>query len=122
MAHEKFYLQNILEAIEKIGVYIEGYDEASFQADGKTQDAVIRQLMIIGEAVRLLPEEIKEAYPQIPWRDVSGMRNHLIHRYFKVDMEEVWRTTQNDLTVLQTAVELALADIDGSGKNDEAEN
>ena len=64
---------------------------------------------IIGEAARLLPDEIKQATPQVPWREISGMRNHLIHRYFKVAIDEVWRTTQNDLSPLKVVVEKILA-------------
>ncbi len=108
MAHEHLYLTNIIESIDKISFYTEGYDEISFQADSKTQDAVIRQLEIIGEASRLLPDEIKQANPQVPWRDISGMRNHLIHRYFKVDIDEVWQTVQNDLSTLKLTVEKIL--------------
>ena len=111
MANENLYLKNIIESIEKISLYTEGFDEKSFQADGKTQDAVIRQLEIIGEASRLLPDEIKQANSQVPWRDISGMRNHLIHRYFKVDIEEVWRTVQNDLSPLKLAVEKILVSL-----------
>ena len=109
MANEHLYLKNIVASIGKISLYIEGFDEQSFQADSKTQDAVIRQLEIIGEAARLLPDEIKKVYPQVPWRDISGMRNHLIHRYFKVAIDEVWRTTQNDLSPLKVVVEKILA-------------
>lgn len=108
MANEDLYLKNIVESIGKIERYIDGFDEQKFEADDKTQDAVIRQLEIIGEAARLLPDEIKEANPQVPWRSISGMRNHLIHRYFKVDIAEVWRTTQNDLTPLKEEVEQML--------------
>ena len=108
MAHEALYLKNILESIGKIARYINGFDENSFRADDKTQDAVIRQLEIIGEAARLLPDEVKAANPQVPWRSISGMRNHLVHRYFRVDIEEVWRTAQRDLSPLKTEVEKIL--------------
>jgi uncharacterized protein with HEPN domain len=108
MANEDLYLKNIVESIAKIERYIDGFDEQKFLADDKTQDAVIRQLEIIGEASRLLPDDIKSNYPQVPWRSISGMRNHLIHRYFKVDIEEVWRTAMNDLTPLKKEVEKIL--------------
>lgn len=111
MANEDLYLKSILESIGKIERYIDGFDENKFQADEKTQDAVIRQLEIVGEAARLLPDEIKAANSQVPWRDISGMRNHLIHRYFKVDIEEVWRTAQNDLTLLKKEVEQILENL-----------
>lgn len=90
MANEDLYLKNIIKSIGKIERYTDGFDEQKFQADDKTQDAVIRQLEIIDEAAWLLPDEIKAENPQVPWRSISGMRNHLIHRYFRVDIEEVW--------------------------------
>lgn len=105
MAHEDLYLSNIVQSINKIDRYTDGFDEKGFQADEKTQDAVIRQLEIIGEAARLLPDELKTANPHVPWRDISGMRNHLIHRYFRVDIDEVWRTAKSDLDTLREAVE-----------------
>jgi uncharacterized protein with HEPN domain len=111
MANEDLYLKNIIESINKIERYIEGITEKSFLSDDMRQDAVIRQLEIIGEASRLLSGEIKDVNSQVPWRDISGMRNHLIHRYFKVDIEEVWRTTQNDLLPLKIEVEKILADL-----------
>jgi uncharacterized protein with HEPN domain len=111
MANEDLYLKNILKSIGKIERYVDGFDEQKFQSDDKTQDAVIRQLEIIGEAARLLSDEIKAVYPQVPWRDISGMRNHLIHRYFRVDIEEVWRTAKNDLSPLKTEIEKILENL-----------
>ena len=108
MEKDQLYLQNILESIDKIARYLQGVDQQSFQADSKTQDAVIRQLEIIGEAARYLSDELKASSPQLPWRSISGMRNHLVHRYFKVDLLEVWRTTQSDLAPLFTAVKILL--------------
>ncbi len=105
-------MKNILESIGKIESYIEGIDEKTFLSENMRQDAVIRQLEIIGEASRLLPDEIKEANQEVPWRDISGMRNHLIHRYFKVDIEEVWRTAKNDLSPLKMEIEKILEKLD----------
>jgi uncharacterized protein with HEPN domain len=112
MANEDLYLKNILDSISKIERYIEEIDEKSFLSDDMRQDAVIRQLEIVGEASRLLSDEIKDANPKVPWREISGMRNHLIHRYFKVDIEEVWRTAKNDLLLFKTEVEKILEDLD----------
>jgi uncharacterized protein with HEPN domain len=111
MANEDLYLKNILKSIGKVERYVDEFDEQKFQSDDKTQDAVIRQLEIIGEAARLLSDEIKAVYPQVPWRDISGMRNHLIHRYFRVDIEEVWRTAKNDLSPLKTEIEKILENL-----------
>ena len=70
---------------------------SDFVRDDKTASAVVRKLEIVGEAVKNIPDEIKEKYPQIPWKDMAGMRNKLIHGYFGVDLKRVWRTIKEDL-------------------------
>ena len=78
--------------------------EAKFMADEMVQDAVIRQLSIIGEAVGQLSDELREESPSVPWTDIYGMRNKLVHDYFGVDLQAVWDTVQQDLPSLLTAV------------------
>jgi len=68
------------------------------------QDAVLRQLEIIGEATKQISEESRRKNPHIPWRSIAGMRDKLIHAYFKVDLKEVWRTARNDLPTLKTEI------------------
>lgn len=111
MPNEQLYLKSILKSIAKIERYLDGFDEQKFLEDERTQDAIIRQLEIIGEAARLLPDDLKTKYPELPWRSVSGMSNHLIHRYFRVDVEEVWRTAINDLGFLKKEVEKILENL-----------
>lgn len=94
------YLGHILEAIERIGRYVGSMDEAEFRRDDKTQDAVIRNFEIIGEAchnVERYHPGFAEKYPEVPWSIAYEMRNALAHGYFLVDMEVVWRTIHNDL-------------------------
>lgn len=99
----RLYLDDILEAIGRIRLYVEGQDEAAFRADNKTQDAVIRNLEIIGEAAGSLPEEIRATMPEINWRKFKGLRNILAHEYFGVSPAIVWDIARNKLGALETA-------------------
>ena len=105
------YLRDIIDAIAKIENFTEEMDEAQFVADEKTVFAVIRALEIIGEATKNIPPSVRERYPQVPWRDVAGMRDKLTHGYFGVNLNRVWQTVKNDLFPLQDAVTKILSDI-----------
>ena len=109
---DRVYLRHILQAIDRIERYLDGVSEAEFMEDELRQDGVIRQLSIIGEAVKRLSDETRAEHPMIPWRDVAGMRDKLIHDYFGVDLEAVWDTATQDLTPLKREVQVALADQD----------
>ena len=83
-------LEDIIEGCDRVAGYLAGFDVATFGADSKTVDAVIRQFEIIGEAVKNLPEELKQKEPGIPWRQIAGFRDVLVHSYFAVDESVVW--------------------------------
>lgn len=95
------YLRHILDAIDLIDGYLQGVDESKFMATSLLQDGAIRQLEIIGEAVRHVSKELRKQYPAIPWEDIAGMRDKLIHDYFGVDLEKVWVTVREDLPALR---------------------
>src|SRR6266498_5482685 len=101
---ELLYLRHILDAISTIEEYLQSVDENQFNSTRLLQDGVIRQIEIVGEAVRHISKDIRKTYPEIPWQDVAGMRDKLIHDYFGVDIEKVWLTTQEDLPGLKEQV------------------
>jgi uncharacterized protein with HEPN domain len=90
----------MLDAIEKIQRFTHGLDLEGFRSDAKTRDAVIRNLTVIGEAALHLPETVKTAQPGIPWREMQGIRNIVVHEYFGVSDEILWETIQTDLPAL----------------------
>jgi uncharacterized protein with HEPN domain len=86
---QNLFLDEILEAIELIQEYLKGVPKDSFMSDQKTIDAVVRRLEIIGEAAGQVDPQIRDAYPDIPWRQIIGMRNIVIHRYFDTDPDSI---------------------------------
>jgi len=104
----RLYLDDILQSIEQIQAYLEGMAYEQFEADARTVDAVVRNLEILGEAARNLPDAVKTDAPQIEWRKVVGMRNLLVHRYFGINTRVVWDIVQTQVKPLYTACRTAL--------------
>jgi len=98
------YLRDILEAIESIESFVEGMDEKAFLADDKTRSAVVRKLEVIGEAVKRLPGSVRESAADVPWTEMAGMRDRLIHAYFGVDYALVWKTIKSRLPEVRQAI------------------
>ena len=107
---ELVYLRHILDAINTVDEYLHKVTEKQFGDTRLLQDGVIRQIEIIGEAVRHISKDIRKTYPEIPWQDVAGMRDKLIHQYFGVDIEKVWNTAKEDLPILKEQVAGILKD------------
>jgi uncharacterized protein with HEPN domain len=101
----RLYIQDILESTAKIEEYIEGYSEEHFYKDSKTQDAVLKNLMVIGEAVKNINEEIRSRNPHIPWKKIAGIRDILVHEYFGVNLERIWLIVKEDLPELKRKIE-----------------
>ncbi|MBI3086436.1 MAG: DUF86 domain-containing protein [candidate division NC10 bacterium] len=106
------YLQDILDAAQKARRFVEGMDFDAFVANDEKVFAVIRALEIIGEAAMKVPKSVQKRCPEVPWPEVAGMRDKLIHGYFGVNVRRVWETVLGDLPVLQAGVERILADLD----------
>lgn len=105
MRNHTLFIQDILLAIERIESFIGSMDYDAFVEDDKTLSAVVRKLEIIGEAVKQLPEEFTQLHPNIPWKQIAGMRDKLIHFYFGVDSLLVWQTVQNRLPELKATLQ-----------------
>lgn len=101
----KLYLDDIIIACTHILDYTAGYTFATFERDQKTIDAVIRNIEIIGEASRKIPETIKSRYPEISWRESTAMRNIVAHEYFGIDLEIIWQTIKQDIPKLKSDIE-----------------
>ena len=97
----KQQLDDILQAIGFVREYIKDMDYKAFEADRKTQDAVIRNLEVIGEAARTIPDEVKDKTAEIEWYKIVALRNILIHEYFGVNLKIVWDVIQNKLNALE---------------------
>ncbi|MDK9721486.1 MAG: DUF86 domain-containing protein [Rhodospirillales bacterium] len=101
-------LADIVEALERIHRYVKGLDRDAFCEDERTQDAVARNLEIMGEAVRHLPQEITHRYADIPWSKLAEMRNILVHEYHSVASELLWRTLLGDILPLEARLRAVL--------------
>jgi uncharacterized protein with HEPN domain len=105
MWRDDAYLLDILIAARKVLRYAEGFSWESFREDGRTQDAVMRNLQIIGEAVRKISDEFRNEHPEIPWGEILGMRNRLVHEYGRIQVEKVWETVVDDVPALIRQIE-----------------
>src|SRR3989344_3249066 len=103
----QLYLRDILDSINKIAKFSQELSYEDFKANDMAIDAIVRNLEIIGEAARNMPAEVKDNNTEIPWEKMVSMRNKILHEYFGVDLEILWKTTQEDLPVLKVQIEKA---------------
>lgn len=100
----KLYLEDIINSVDRIEEYTKNFTFEEFAKDQKTIDAVVRNLSVIGEAAKNIPEEVKSKHTSIPWDEIAGMRNKIIHEYFGVDEDILWKTVRDDLPLFKKQV------------------
>jgi uncharacterized protein with HEPN domain len=108
----ELYIKDIIKYMERAEKYVEGLSHEQFLKDPKTCDAVIRCIEVLGEATKNIPENIRNKYSSLPWRDMAGMRDKIIHSYFIVDFEEVWLTVKEDIPKLKPLIIRILKEIE----------
>ena len=108
MKDDRVYLQHIRDALDDIATYASTGPDAFF-AERMRQDATLRKLQVIGEAVKSLSDTAKSQQPQIPWKQIAGLRDKVIHDYFGVNLDIVWAVVEKDLPALRTAIDQLLS-------------
>ncbi len=102
------YFQDIIDSINDIEAFIKGMHFEAFVGDRKTTNAVIRSIEVVGEATKNIPKSIRDKHPSVPWKKMTGMRDKLIHEYFGVDLEILWKTAKEDIPSLKSLIQEVL--------------
>lgn len=106
------YLRDILEASQKAMQFVESMSYEIFSKDDKTQYAVVRALTVMGEAAKKIPKSVQNRFPDVPWKLMAGMRDIVVHEYFRVDLKRVFETVRRDLPPLNGAIARMLIEVE----------
>ena len=107
------YIEDILDGMSKADLLLEGVSYSQFESDFRINFAVVRSLEIIGEAAKRVPDEVRQKYPDIPWKGMAGMRDRIIHGYDNVDLQIVWDVVMRDIPQIKPKIELILIELEG---------
>ena len=100
----RFYVRDMIESAEKVLAYTEGMDQDSFTNDSLTYDATLRNLTLIGEAATHVPDDVRDAHPEVPWRAIIGARNRIMHGYLGIDNHTIWTMIEDAIPALLAAL------------------
>lgn len=112
MRNHQLYLKHIFEAMNDVQTFIEGMDCEAFAADDKTASAAVLKFEIMGEAIKHVPEAIRQKYPQVPWQQIVEIRHQILYRYFEIDHAVIWDILKNQFPSLQPVIKQILKDIE----------
>lgn len=113
----RLFVKDIWDSINKIEQFVEGLSFEDFIKDDKTVSAVIRKIEIVGEAAKNIPKSMKQKYPQLNWKGMAGMRNKLIHEYFGVDHEILWKVIKEDIPGIRPSIKQILENMEKEDTN-----
>lgn len=116
MQRDNAALVDIANAARLIVAFTEGMDRAAFDGDLKTQKAILHEIIVLGEAVKRLSQSFRASHPDVPWRLMAGMRDHLTHEYDDVDLDEIWQVVTRDAPALLGQFAPLLHRLDDAGK------
>ena len=110
--HDRLYLYDIIECCDRVADYINGVREEDYQLNQMLQDALVRNIEVVGEAVKNLSPELTEAHPQIAWSQIARMRDKIAHHYFRINLDVVWKTATDDLPLLRPQIKAIYENIE----------